>query len=447
MLETCSNAMDAGRMNETLAYRLYRSTGVPAPRTAFAKVYLTIPRKQPRKYLGLYSLVENIDRDFLAYRFGTRAGALFKPDTRRLFEDKGDDWSAYRSDYDPKTDIDPNAAQRVIALSKLVSHAGDTEFASRLEQFLDVEEFARFMAVTVWLSSMDSLLFMGHNYVVYLHPETNRFQFIPWDLDLSFGRMPVFGENQPAELNIHRPWIGRMLFLERVFRVEAFKIAYLAQLRELNEAAIGPEGLRAQVEQLDALLRPAVAQESAEELARFEDAIVGGVDNQWLPADLPAPLPPFIVCLRIVSASVPGPPGAPRFPVEMKPHSPPPIRTFTALRSASIRRQLNIEQVDSGLTVGHQRRSTTFPDAPRRHESTSPGTSPGNRRSSTDAQCQKIAADLASWFEDCDKDGSGDLTTEEILSETMNELDRMARRRPAVQGATPSAPEGAINAP
>jgi spore coat protein H len=55
-----SNVTDPGWMNEVLSYRLYRDAGVPAPRTAYARVFVTVPGKYDQYYVGLYSLVENI---------------------------------------------------------------------------------------------------------------------------------------------------------------------------------------------------------------------------------------------------------------------------------------------------------------------------------------------------------------------------------------------------
>src|SRR4029079_3293323 len=62
---------DGSEMNEVLSPRLFRDAGVPAPRTAYARVYVTVPGKYDRQFLGLYSLVENIDGDFLKDRFGS----------------------------------------------------------------------------------------------------------------------------------------------------------------------------------------------------------------------------------------------------------------------------------------------------------------------------------------------------------------------------------------
>ena len=64
MLTLQNNVTDASLMNEVLAYRLYRDAGVPAPRTAYARVFVTVPGKFERKYIGLYSMTEAVDKQF-----------------------------------------------------------------------------------------------------------------------------------------------------------------------------------------------------------------------------------------------------------------------------------------------------------------------------------------------------------------------------------------------
>ena len=238
-------------MNEVLSHKLFRDAGVPAPRTAYARVDVSVPGKYQREYLGLYSLVENVDNRFARDRFGTKKGALFKPVTRQLFEDLGDDWAAYRQIYDPKTPVSDEETRRVIAFSKLVSHASDTEFAARVGDFLDLDAFARFMAVTIWLSTMDSILGVGQNFYVYLHPKTGPFQFIPWDLDHSFGQFPMVGtQEQREKLSIHKPWDGSIRLLDRVFKVDAFKQRYLDTMSAFQRTIFQPERIHAQVDQL-----------------------------------------------------------------------------------------------------------------------------------------------------------------------------------------------------
>ena len=43
-----NSVRDPSGMNEAIAYRLFREGGVPAPRTAYAKVYVTVPGKYDR---------------------------------------------------------------------------------------------------------------------------------------------------------------------------------------------------------------------------------------------------------------------------------------------------------------------------------------------------------------------------------------------------------------
>ena len=92
-------------MNEVLAYRLFRDAGVAAPRTSYIALYITAPETGVKQYRGLYTLVENVDKNFLNDHFGTKKGAIFKPVTPRLFSYLGQDWKEYNQIYDPKSDV------------------------------------------------------------------------------------------------------------------------------------------------------------------------------------------------------------------------------------------------------------------------------------------------------------------------------------------------------
>ncbi|HEY0456375.1 MAG TPA: CotH kinase family protein, partial [Verrucomicrobiae bacterium] len=79
MLNFHTEVSDPAWMNEALSYQLYRDAKVPSPRVAYAKAYLTIRGGYQHRYLGLYSIVENIDHHFLKENFGAKEGAIFKP--------------------------------------------------------------------------------------------------------------------------------------------------------------------------------------------------------------------------------------------------------------------------------------------------------------------------------------------------------------------------------
>ena len=269
-----NNVTDPSEMNEVLAYRLYRDAGVASPRTAYARVYVTVPGKHDRQYLGLYSLSENVDKEFIRANFGNAGGALFKPVTPDLFADLGGEWKGYLQTYDPKTMVPDAQAARVMELCRLFTRANDTEFAAKIASFIDLEQFARYMAVTVWVSDLDGVLGPGQNFYLHLNPQTDRFTFIPWDQDHSFGRLRGTQE-QREKLSIQKPWQGENRFLERMFKLDAFQQHYLARLDEFSKTLFKPERFHKQVDELTRLIRPAVADESNKHLATFDVEVSG----------------------------------------------------------------------------------------------------------------------------------------------------------------------------
>jgi len=263
-----NNITDSGWMNEVLAYRLYRDAGALAPRTTYARVYLTVEGQRDKRYLGLYSISENVDDNFAEDRFGTRKGAIFKPSTEELFTDWGPDWKIYNQSYDPKTDLTEAQKLRVIALGRLVSSGSDQEFAAKIGDYVDLDSFARYFAVLVWLANHDSLLQNGQNFYTYLHPNTDRMHFIAWDQDFAFGN-----SRNNGSWSIYSAWTGR--FLNRLYGVDSFRSKYLGRMTEFSERLFVPERLMQQVGEIGPAIRPSVELEGKEWLANFDRVVAG----------------------------------------------------------------------------------------------------------------------------------------------------------------------------
>jgi hypothetical protein len=254
--------VDPGFMNEALAYRLYRDAGVPASRTAYVKVSVTVGT-QPARDHGLFLLVENVDTNFIQARLKLGDGAILKPSTRDPFVDRGAAWSKYNQTYDPKTDLTDAEKQRIIEFCQFVSRATDRDFVARIGNYVDVEAFARYMAVLVWLSNPDSILERGQNYYVYLHPQTGRLHFMPWDQDHSFGTFHRTSLAPYETSNIHVPWVRGVRFLERMNTVPAYRTAYLARMREFSSTLFAPARFSAQVAELAPVTRSGLQNEPA----------------------------------------------------------------------------------------------------------------------------------------------------------------------------------------
>jgi spore coat protein H len=267
-----SNALDATMMREVLSYAVYRSLDVPAPRTAYVRLTLTVPGKYDKEFLGLYTLVETIDKTFLKKHFGSAKGLLLKPERIGPLEYLGDEWQVYENRYIPKTPADSKSKHRLIEFAKLVQKDDDKAFNEQIDKYLDVDEFLRFLAVTATLANMDSFIGLTHNYVIYLNPKTNKFVLMPWDLDLSFGAFGFGGSaDDIADLSIRQPHINKNRLIERVLADEKNYAVYKEHLRKLVEKGFTAEGVRNDVAALNALLEPIKKQEQEASAARKEN--------------------------------------------------------------------------------------------------------------------------------------------------------------------------------
>lgn len=263
---------DYSCLGDALGYEFFRDAGVPASRTSYAWLSATVARSDP-KPLGLYLLVEPVGEEFAAERFGSKKTPVFKPATYALFEYLGEDWSAYAAIYEVKTQILPEQARRVIDFARLVSSASDAAFASQVGDFLDLDEFARFLAAEVLLSNYDSLLSTGHNFYMYLDRRSNKLGFIPWDLDAAWGDFWIATKPELERASIWHPWVGTNRFLERLLACEEFRRIYRGHLEDFLVRLFAPRRLHRRIDELAAVLRDPMSAESAFRRAKFEQAV------------------------------------------------------------------------------------------------------------------------------------------------------------------------------
>ena len=261
---------DPSKGRETLAYELYRAAGVPASRTAMAEVRLTVPGKYDKELLGLYTIVEEVDKPFLRDRVGTDKGLLMKPEGLREFEDLGDDWDRYKKAFAPKRDATKDEAARLIAFAQLVHKADDATFRKEIGSFLDVDNYLRFLAMTALISNTDSFFGLGHNYYLYLNPKTNKLHFVPWDLDRAFAN---FGNaNQNMDLSLTHPYGGTHRLTERLLASPEVATQYQKLLKDLAGTAFAKERLLKQLTAAEAAVKEPLERDAKAAAARKEGA-------------------------------------------------------------------------------------------------------------------------------------------------------------------------------
>jgi spore coat protein CotH len=194
-------ARDPSLMREALAYAIFREAGVPASRTAYAEITFTVPGLHENAKAGVFTVVENVNKQFLKRTLPPGTGLLMKPEgTRGGILSLGPSWASYLPVYRPEREATPHEQQRVIEFAGLVSQPEVALFREKIGTYLDVDEFLRFVAVNLFIVNGDSYISGNHNYYLYLDPKDDKFRFIPWDQDLSMAGQQRGQNNGPDVL-------------------------------------------------------------------------------------------------------------------------------------------------------------------------------------------------------------------------------------------------------
>ena len=183
-----NQTQDASNMHERISMLLFARLGVKTMREAFVKLYIN------NVYSGLYSIVESVDKTFLAKNFDDGEGHLFKydynPDDQAWwFTDKGSDPSAYvPHPFKPETHEDDPEPEKIVEFVKIVTSDSDAVWRSNLDPYIDWDNFLRHIAIENVLADQDG--FNGdygiNNFYWYRKHNTKKFVWIPWDKSEAF---------------------------------------------------------------------------------------------------------------------------------------------------------------------------------------------------------------------------------------------------------------------
>ncbi|WP_342558541.1 CotH kinase family protein [Metasolibacillus sp. FSL K6-0083] len=173
-----NNYSDATLMREYISYEIMEAMGLPTP--AHSYMYITVNGKEQGLYLG----VEQIDATFLANKFGSNDGFLYKPDG------VGSDLQYIGDDIADYTGIGLKTNEGNVENSKIIEMIEAINKGDNIEQYLDIDEMLRYFAVNTAVVNLDSYQGnMKHNY--YLYEQDGVFSIIPWDYNMSFGGFSV----------------------------------------------------------------------------------------------------------------------------------------------------------------------------------------------------------------------------------------------------------------
>jgi hypothetical protein len=243
VLDACPN--DPSCLSSVLANELYRAAGVPAPRDAFAHVTVN------GKDLGLFVLVEGINRDFLGQHFDKAKGNLYEGDSHdivaKLDKDSGDDFK-------DQADVD--------ALAKAAQETDPAQRWQKLEKALDVDRFIAFLAIETLTWQTNGYSMRTNKYRLYHDPTSDKMVFLPHGTEPAF--VAVDGPLFPAAAG---------LIARTVLQAPEGKKLYREQVTKLLNTHFRVETIQARLAELAAKVRPVVAQNNPAAATAFDAAV------------------------------------------------------------------------------------------------------------------------------------------------------------------------------
>jgi hypothetical protein len=253
---------DPSLMKQRISMLFYSRMGIPAPRVTHARLFVN------DEYVGLYQVMEPIDKNFLARVYGTddagkslNGGYLYEYLWKDAYEWDylGSSLQTYLELFEPKTHEDEAPAVLygpLETLFKTLNEVSDSAFQREAGRLVDLPGIVKYLAVDNFIADYDGFLgYWGpNNFYVYRQLGRTDLVWFPWDKDLAF-----WAADYDIFQNVERNVLAR-----RALAVPALRQLYLETLAACARSAMTPVSEEDATGWLEA--------EALKEIAQFHEA-------------------------------------------------------------------------------------------------------------------------------------------------------------------------------
>ena len=262
--------LDSAFMKEKLGYEVYKAAGIPTPGTGWAKVTLSIDDVLDKEVLGVYVLIEQVDKRYLVRQFSkeTKGSLLMKPEGPTDWPSPGEDTKLYEEAFSIKDGEDDDDQIRQFGeFLKFIKEASDADFAQSIGEKLDLDLFAGYLAATSLLASVDSYIGMPHNYYLLMDKADDKVKLLPWDVNEAFGTFSMgTSPDSLARWDIDRPWVSTIPLVTRLFATESFPKLYRGKVTGLMKEHFTEKQLLARMDTFETALAPHLDEQGLKDL-------------------------------------------------------------------------------------------------------------------------------------------------------------------------------------
>jgi spore coat protein CotH len=265
---------DPSMIRERIAMLLFEEMGIRAPRETHARLFVN------NEYVGLYAIVESIDKQFLKRQLGENDGYLYEfnwKDVPYNFEYLGSDLEPYAEHFQAQTHETESMATLFRPIREMVwafSESPSSQFLTLASEQMDLEKLMSYIAIENFIADADGILgnWGMNNFYLYRFEDSSRHQLIPWDKDSSF-RSTTYDIWDKIDTNV---------LVRRAMEEGGLRGAYAAALQRCAEIAMrtdstGQGWLERQVTFMTSQIREAAAADPVKPYsnAQMESALGG----------------------------------------------------------------------------------------------------------------------------------------------------------------------------
>jgi len=248
-------------MREKLFFDVCKAADINAPRANYAIVYFNEVLK------GFYTLVEQIDDQFLDWRIGDDKGNMFKAGSNfTVFGSNeeadlkyyGNNKSFYEKRYNLKTNKKKDDWTDFIKFIDFINNSSKSKFETEIKDRLELQEYLRSLAIDNVFSNLDSYTGSARNYYLYHNLTSDKWEWIKWDGNASFGIYNLFFGEGPTTnvnqvpLNWHR---NNRPLIENIFSNKKLYNDYLVEVCYIKDHFFNESYLYNQINNLKGLIK------------------------------------------------------------------------------------------------------------------------------------------------------------------------------------------------
>ena len=232
-----NNDTDASLVKQHMAYELFRKAGIPAPRCSFARVTVN------GEYLGVYSHVESVRKDFLKRHFTKASGNLYEGQISDLTEKAV-------GTFDAKTNAKKNDRNDLLKATKALA-VPDEQLFDAVGKVVNLDDFYRYWAMEGLIGFNDGYSGNQNNFFIYHDPESGRFKFIPWGADGVFRARSGKASQAGTPMSV----MAEGVVAHRLYKTEKGRERYRSELLKVLDEVWDEQALQAKLDKLARMLR------------------------------------------------------------------------------------------------------------------------------------------------------------------------------------------------